>query len=97
LRFCWRASHPESRGPLYAAKFLIALLLELYGTWLGSWKWASREPWFGLCATNPPVAVGALYCARDALVALAVGGCAGSPSRGDCRAQRPLSRHHCDS
>lgn len=59
---------------LYAAMFLIALLLELYGTWVGNWRWVSREPWFGLSATNPPAAVGALYCALDALVALALSG-----------------------
>jgi hypothetical protein len=59
---------------LYAAMFLIALLLELYGTWVGNWRWVGREAWFGLSATNPPAAVGALYCALDALVALALGG-----------------------
>ena len=54
---------------LYASTFLLALALELYGTWLGSWTWA-RDP-LGLVTTNPPLAAGAFYAALDALTSLA--------------------------
>ena len=30
--------------PLYASTFLLALALELYGTWLGNWTWAREVP-----------------------------------------------------
>ena len=54
---------------LYASTFLIALALELYGTWLGNWAWAREVPGTALVTTNPPLAAGALYAALDALVA----------------------------
>lgn len=53
-----------------AATFLLALPLELYGTWLGNWTWAKEAPWIHLGMTNPPVCAGGLYCVRDALVVL---------------------------
>ena len=56
---------------LYASTFVLALALELYGTWLGNWTWASPVPRLGLVTTNPPGAAGAFYCALDALVAAA--------------------------
>lgn len=54
---------------LYASTLVLALLLELYGTALGSWLWVSDVPWTGLVTTNPPLLAGAFYCALDALVA----------------------------
>ena len=54
---------------LYAATFVLSLLLELYGTWLGNWIWASEVPATALVTTNPPGVVGAFYCALDAAVA----------------------------
>ena len=57
---------------LYAATFLLALPLELYGTWMGNWRWEPEAPWLGLSMANPPLCIGALYCARDALAGLAV-------------------------
>jgi hypothetical protein len=54
---------------LYASTFLLSLALELGGTWLGNWSWAREVPLLGLTTTNPPGAVGAFYCALDALVA----------------------------
>lgn len=53
---------------LYAVMFVLALAMELYGTWLGNWTWAPRDPWFGASMTNPPLAAGAFYCALDLLV-----------------------------
>src|SRR6267378_448014 len=59
---------------LYASTFVLSLALELYGTWLGSWTWAREVPGIALVTTNPPAAAGALYCALDALTALATRG-----------------------
>jgi hypothetical protein len=53
---------------LYATMFVLSLAMELYGTWLGNWVWASRVPWLGLAADNPPIAAGAFYCVLDFLV-----------------------------
>lgn len=54
---------------LYASTFVLSLLLELYGTWLGNWNWAHQVPATALVTTNPPGVVGAFYCALDAAVA----------------------------
>jgi len=54
---------------LYASTFVLSLLLELYGTWLGNWNWARDVPATPLVTTNPPGVVGAFYCALDAAVA----------------------------
>ena len=56
---------------LYASTFVLTLALELYGTWLGNWTWAREVPGMALVTTNPPGAVGAFYCALDALIAAA--------------------------
>lgn len=57
--------------PLYASTFLLALALELYGTWLGSWTWANAVPGVALVTTNPPGIASAFYAVLDALVACA--------------------------
>jgi len=54
---------------LYASTFVLSLLLELYGTWLGNWYWARHVPATPFVTTNPPGVVGAFYCALDAAVA----------------------------
>ena len=54
--------------PLYATMFMLALIMELYGTALGNWVWASTAPWVNLSAANPPFSAGAFYCALDLLV-----------------------------
>jgi len=53
---------------LYATMFLLALVMEIYGTWLGNWTWVPQVPWLGLTTLNPPLAAGAFYCALDLLV-----------------------------
>lgn len=60
-----------SHRRLYAASFACSLALEVYGTWLGVWCWAQQVPGMPLVTTNPPGAVGAFYCALDALVVTA--------------------------
>jgi hypothetical protein len=58
-----------SQRRLYASTFVLSLALELYGTWLGNWYWASEVPATALVTTNPPGVVGAFYCGLDASVA----------------------------
>lgn len=64
------AAMPEQRR-LYASTFVLALALELWGTWLGNWSWARVVPALPLVTTNPPLTAGAFYCALDALVVAA--------------------------
>jgi hypothetical protein len=53
---------------LCSVLFVFALLIEGYGTRLGSWRYFTHEPWFGLTTTNPPVGIGAIYCTLEMLV-----------------------------
>ena len=53
---------------LYATMFMLALVMEIYGTWLGNWTWSPDVPWLGLTTLNPPLAAGAFYCVLDLLV-----------------------------
>lgn len=55
---------------LYASTFVLALVLELYGTWLGNWAWAREVPVIALVTTNPPGIASAFYAVLDALVAI---------------------------
>jgi hypothetical protein len=50
---------------LYATMFVIALLMELYGTWIGNWAWVPEVPGLPLSSANPPLCVGVLYCVLD--------------------------------
>ena len=53
---------------LYTTMFILALAMELYGTWLGNWHWNAQVGRTGMVTLNPPVAAGAFYCALDLLV-----------------------------
>lgn len=53
---------------LCATLFLLAFAIETWGTTLGGWTYVTREPWFGLTTTNPPVWIGAIYCTLETLV-----------------------------
>jgi len=57
---------------LYATMLLLALAMELWGTWLGNWTWRRDVPWLGLVTANPPLAAGAFYAALDLLVVATV-------------------------
>ena len=57
--------------PLYACTFLLALALELYGTWVGNWTWVNQVPVLPFVTTNPPGLVSAFYAVLDLLVACA--------------------------
>jgi hypothetical protein len=58
----------SSSRKLYATMFVLALAMELYGTWMGNWVWSAQVPWLGLTSDNPPLAAGAFYCVLDLLV-----------------------------
>lgn len=67
------------RSPMvYLAAFFITTWLELIGTAVGAWEWASIDPLLGWPQGNPPSGVGAWYCLVDAV---AIGG-AGPTLRG---------------
>ena len=53
---------------LYGVMFLLALLLELWGTRIGTWAWRHQIPGLGWHTLNPPLAAGAFYCVLDWLV-----------------------------
>ncbi len=54
---------------LYCTMFVLALLMELYGTALGNWVWQGAVPGLPFTAANPPLAAGAFYCLLDWLTA----------------------------
>jgi hypothetical protein len=77
---------PDHRR-LYASTFIVSLVLELYGTWLGNWTWGREVPLIQLVTTNPPGIASAFYAVLDALVALAA---VVLPRTMKMRALRPL-------
>ena len=63
----------RGRAPaVYAGVFLVVAWLELYGTALGTWRWAVEIPGTGIPQGNPPSGVAAGYVWFD-VVALALG------------------------
>lgn len=68
---------PQPR--LYASMAWAALGMELLGTYLNNWTWATEVPWTSLTAWNPPLLVGAFYCFGDVLVNLCVAKFQGEP------------------
>ena len=65
---------------LYATMFVLALVMEVYGTWLGNWHWRPQVGSTGMVTLNPPVAAGAFYCALDLLVVSTMRALAKSPN-----------------
>lgn len=57
---------------LYAGVFLIVAFLEIYGTSIGAWHWASTTPGTPLGEGNPPSGIASVYVLFDiAAIALA--------------------------
>jgi hypothetical protein len=57
---------------LYAGVFLIVAFLEIYGTSIGAWHWASTTPGTSLGEGNPPSGIASVYVLFDiAAIALA--------------------------
>ena len=58
-------------APVYAGVFVAVAALELYGTAIGTWRWAEAIPGLGVSQGNPPSGVASGYVFFD-VVALAL-------------------------
>ncbi len=68
--FLLRGRAPE----LYAGVFFFVAFLEIWGTWVGTWRWHEYIPGLGLMNGNPPSGAAAGYVLFDiAALALAPG------------------------
>ena len=66
LAFLWRSRACTA----YAGVFLVVAALELYGTAIGTWRWAERLPGLGIPDGNPPSGVASGYVWFDVLALL---------------------------
>ncbi len=66
LAFLWRS---RARAA-YAGVFLVVAALELYGTAIGTWRWAEQLPGLGLPDGNPPSGVASGYVWFDVMALL---------------------------
>jgi hypothetical protein len=64
--FLWRS---RSRAT-YAGVFLVVAALELYGTSIGTWRWAAELPGLGIPDGNPPSGVASGYVWFDVMALL---------------------------
>jgi hypothetical protein len=64
--FLWR-SHNRA---VYAGVFLVVGALELYGTSIGTWRWATQLPGLGIPDGNPPSGVASGYVWFDVMAML---------------------------
>jgi hypothetical protein len=61
-----------SKATLYAGVFVMVAFLEIYGTSIGAWHWATTTPDTPLPAGNPPSGIASVYVLFDiAAIALA--------------------------
>ena len=68
LLFMWRGRAPT----VYAGVFLAVAFLEIYGTAVGTWRWAAEVPGLGVPDGNPPSGAASGYVFFDiAAIALA--------------------------
>jgi len=63
LLFLWRGRNRA----IYAGVFLVVASLELYGTALGTWRWARALPGLGIPDGNPPSGVASGYVWFDVM------------------------------
>jgi len=66
LLFLWRSRLRAT----YAGVFLVVAALELYGTSIGTWRWASTLPGLGIPDGNPPSGVASGYVWFDVMALL---------------------------
>jgi hypothetical protein len=52
-------------APLYAGVFVMVAFLEIYGTSIGAWHWASTAPDTPLPTGNPPSGIASIYVLFD--------------------------------
>ncbi len=83
LVFLWRGRNRA----VYAGVFLVVAGLELYGTAIGTWRWAPHLPGTGISDGNPPSGVASGYVWFD-VMALLVAPMISRPLRGLSRRNR---------
>jgi hypothetical protein len=66
LLFLWRSRNRA----VYAGVFLVVAALELYGTAIGTWRWARDLPGLGIPDGNPPSGVASGYVWFDVMALL---------------------------
>ena len=66
LVFLWRSRWRTT----YAGVFLVVAALELYGTSIGTWRWAHAVPGLGIPDGNPPSGVASGYVWFDVMALL---------------------------
>jgi hypothetical protein len=66
LGFLWRSRFRA----VYAGVFLVVAALELYGTAIGTWRWAPELPGVGIPDGNPPSGVASGYVWFDVMALL---------------------------
>ena len=66
LVFLWRSRMRAA----YAGVFLVVASLELYGTSIGTWRWASELPGLGIADGNPPSGAASGYVWFDVMAFL---------------------------
>jgi hypothetical protein len=64
--FLWRS---RARAA-YAGVFVVVAALELYGTAIGTWRWATDLPGLGIPDGNPPSGVASGYVWFDVMALL---------------------------
>jgi len=64
--FLWRSRMRAA----YAGVFLVVAALELYGTSIGTWRWATTLPGLGIADGNPPSGVASGYVWFDVMAML---------------------------
>jgi hypothetical protein len=92
LVFLWRGRNRA----IYAGVFLVVAVLELYGTAIGTWRWARELPGLGIPDGNPPSGVASGYVWFDVMALLTAPVALGAlswrrASRTRHEAERPLS------
>ncbi|HEY6069204.1 MAG TPA: hypothetical protein VIU81_10975 [Gaiellaceae bacterium] len=66
VAFLWRSPARAT----YAGVFLVVAALELYGTAIGTWRWAAELPGLGIPDGNPPSGVASGYVWFDVMALL---------------------------
>jgi hypothetical protein len=66
LVFLWRSPMRTA----YAGVFVVVAALELYGTSIGTWRWASQLPGLGISDGNPPSGAASGYVWFDVMALL---------------------------